>query len=117
MISFAAILLGDILLLQGFPAATQIIFFVLEIYFLSIFIALYKLWKAKDHEGEQAAIGIGAKMGNGLLLTILGLFVLMEYGAPDPTKIAFTIITSLIFLLNFISLATKPKRAIIGYRG
>ena len=78
---------------------------------------LYKLSKVADHESEQTAIGIGAKMGNGLLLTILGLLVLVEYEAPAQTQILFVVVITGIFLLNFLVLVKKPEYAVIGYRG
>ena len=78
---------------------------------------LYRLLKVKDHESEQVAVGIGAKMGNGLLLTILGFLFLVEYGAPMHTQILFVATITTIFLTNFFVLVKKPEYAVIGYRG
>jgi 4-hydroxybenzoate polyprenyltransferase len=116
-LSFVSIILGNIFLFIGLSTKNPIIFFTLELYFISIFFMLYKLSKVSDHDGEQTAIGIGAKMGNGLLLTILGFLVLLEYKAPTQTQIFFIVVITAIFLMNFFLLAQKPERAIIGYRG
>src|SRR3989338_1194043 len=76
-LSFASIILGNIFLFVGLPTKNPIIFFTLELYLISVLFMLYKLSKVSEHDDEQTAIGIGAKMGNGLLLTILGFLVLL----------------------------------------
>jgi 4-hydroxybenzoate polyprenyltransferase len=117
LLSFVSILIGNILIFFGLSTVNPIIFFILEIYFISIFIMLYKLLKVKEQEQEQIAIGIGAKMGNGFLLTMFGFFVLLEYQALIQAQILFTATTTFVFLLNFLFLLFKPENAIIGYRG
>lgn len=117
LLSFISVVLGSVFLFVGLQAASPVIIFVLELYLVAILFMLYKLSKADDHESEQAAIGIGAKMGNGFLLTILGLLVLVEYEAPAQTRILFVTIVTVIFLLNFLTLVRKPRYAVIGYRG
>lgn len=117
LLSFISIVLGNIFIFVGLPTKNLIIIFALELYLIGIIFMLYKLSKVADHESEQTAIGIGAKMGNGLLLTILGLLVLLEYNAPAQTQILFVIVITVIFLLNFFMLVRKPEYAVIGYRG
>jgi len=117
LLSLFSIILGNISIFVGLPTKNLIIIFALELYLLGIIFMLYKLSKVADHESEQTAIGIGAKMGNGLLLTILGLLVLVEYEAPAQTQILFVVVITGIFLLNFIVLVRKPEYAVIGYRG
>lgn len=117
LLSFVSIILGNTFLFIGLPTKNLVIIFALELYLVGIIFMLYKLYKVSDHEDEQTAIGIGAKMGNGLLLTILGLLVLVEYGAPVQTDILFVVVITGIFLLNFLVLVRKPEYAVIGYRG
>ena len=90
---------------------------IMEVYFLPIIFMLYKLWKATGHDQEQAAIGIGAKMANGFLITLLGLFILQEYGASMMTYNAFVFIFVVLYLLLFAALMREPDKTIIGYRG
>jgi 4-hydroxybenzoate polyprenyltransferase len=116
-LSFISIILGNISLFVGLPTKNLIILFTLELYFVSILFMLYKLSKVSKHDDEQTAIGIGAKMGNGLLLTILGFLVLLEYQAPAQTQILFVVVMTAVFLLNFLVLVRKPEYAVIGYRG
>lgn len=116
-LSFLSILSGNVFMFVGLQFKMLAIFFVLELYFIAIFFTLYRLWKADSQKDEQAAIGIGAKMGNGLFLTVLGTLVLLEYGAPLQTQILFVTTITAIFLLNFLVLIIKPDYAVIGYRG
>ena len=116
-ISFISILTGNVLVFASLYSLATTSLLPLQMYFLAIFFVLSRLWKTDDHDSEQVAIGIGAKMGNGLLLTMLGLFVLLEYGAPIQTQILFVSTITIIFLLNFFTLIAKPAYAVIGYRG
>lgn len=116
-ISFISIFSGNILMFAGLPIKNIIVLFLLEVYFIAIFFMLYKLWKKDKSEDEQTAIGIGAKMGNGLLLTVLGFFVLLEYNAPNQMQILFITVIVAVFLSNFFMLISRPNYAFIGYRG
>lgn len=116
-VSFVSIICGNIFLFVGLPTKNPIILFTLELYLISVIFMLYKLSKVSEHDDEQTTIGIGAKMGNGLLLTILGFLVLLEYQAPAQTQILFVIVMTVIFLINFVVLVRKPEYAVIGYRG
>ena len=46
---------------------------------------LRRLWRTPDRREEQLAIGLGAKMGNGLLACTLAWLVLDAEGAPSPS--------------------------------
>jgi 4-hydroxybenzoate polyprenyltransferase len=117
LLSFVSIILGNIFIFLGLPIKNLIIFSILEVYFITIYFMIYKLSKVNDHNDEQVAIGIGAKMGNGLLLTILSFLVLLEYQAPIPIQILFILIITTVFLINFLILIRDPKYVIIGYKG
>lgn len=116
-LSFVSIIFGNIFLFIGLATKNPIILFTLELFLISVLFMLYKLSQADDHEDEQTTIGIGAKMGNSLLLTILGFLVLAEYGAPTQTQILFIVVMTAVFLINFLVLVRKPEYAVIGYRG
>jgi hypothetical protein len=63
------------------------------------------------------AIGIGAKMGNGLLLAVLAWLVVVGEGASTAEAAALTGAVSALFFLSFAALATRPHEAVIGYKG
>jgi 4-hydroxybenzoate polyprenyltransferase len=117
VVSGVVILTGNICIFAGLPSTSGSILMALELFFFSILFMLYRLWKAGNHETEQKAIGIGAKMGNGLLVTVLGMFVLLEYGAPLQTRLLFVSAVTAMFMLNFFVLIAKPEYPVIGYRG
>jgi 4-hydroxybenzoate polyprenyltransferase len=70
---------------------------------------LFRLWRAGDPVAEQVAIGIGARLGNGLLLTMLAWLVTGGMAAA-----AFV---TAIFLTSFASLASHPDAVVVGYKG
>jgi 4-hydroxybenzoate polyprenyltransferase len=117
LVSLLAVLVGNALLIAGLRDATAVVACALELFFAAILFMLYRLWRASDREEEQVAIGVGAKMGNGLLLTVLGSLVLTEYGAPGEARVLFVVVMTVVFLLNFVWLAKQPDYAVIGYRG
>jgi hypothetical protein len=84
---------------------------------IAIAAMLWTLWRADGQIAEQVAIGIGARMGNGLLLCVLGWLLLQGSGAPVAQAALFTAFLSAPFFLSFVSLATRPGEAVIGYKG
>jgi 4-hydroxybenzoate polyprenyltransferase len=48
---------------------------------------LWRLWRTSDQREEQIAIGLGAKMGNGLLACTLASLVLQAEGAPEDMRV------------------------------
>jgi 1,4-dihydroxy-2-naphthoate polyprenyltransferase len=78
---------------------------------------LRRLWLAREQRSEQVAIGLGARVGNGLLLSVLAWSVLDGSGASAGEGCAFTATLSAAFLLSFAALAAEPQHAIIGYKG
>jgi 4-hydroxybenzoate polyprenyltransferase len=78
---------------------------------------LRELWRAGDQHAEQVAIGIGARMGNGLLLGVLSWLVAAGGGASVAEATLLTGAVTALFFLGFASLATHPQEAVIGYKG
>jgi len=87
-----------------------------SVFFLAIYMALIGLWRAKE-EHEQFFIGLGAKMGNGALIFMLGLMILMMNKAEISVMIAFSGTMIMFFLIAFIVMVTNPKLAVNAYRG
>jgi 4-hydroxybenzoate polyprenyltransferase len=71
---------------------------------------LRRVWTAADPAQEQVAIGVGARMGNGLLLTMLAWFVTGGDAAASGVVAAA-------FLFSFAALAADPRGVAIGYKG
>ena len=90
---------------------------LLQLYMASIMIMLYRLYLANSRKEEQLSIGVGAKMGNGLLMTLLGALILWNQGADWITQSVFGLALTTIYILNFIDFLRHPERAVIGYKG
>jgi hypothetical protein len=90
---------------------------LLQLYIVSIAIMLYRLYRLGGRKEEQLSIGVGAKMGNGLLVTLLGALILSNQGADWITQFIFGLALTAIYMLNFIDFLRHPERAVVGYKG
>ena len=90
---------------------------LLQLYIVSIAIMLYRLYRSSSRKDEQLSIGVGAKMGNGLLVTLLGALILSNQGADWITQFIFGVALTAIYMLNFVDFLRHPERAVIGYKG
>jgi 4-hydroxybenzoate polyprenyltransferase len=88
-----------------------------QLYIVSIAIMLYRLYRMSNRKEEQLSIGVGARMGNGLLVTLLGTLILSNQGADWTTQFIFGLALTALYTLNFIDFLRHPQRAIIGYKG
>ncbi len=63
------------------------------------------------------AIGTGARMGNGLLLTMLAWLVVKDTGASlvEASLLSWAVAAAL--FLSFVSLAARPDEVLVGYKG
>lgn len=86
-------------------------------YTTSIAIMLQALKQTKPGPAEQIYIGVGARMGNGLLLTLLTALTLQTNHAPLGSQIAITLIVSSVFFGSYLNFLHAPERATIGYKG
>jgi chlorophyll synthase len=114
--SFCAVCAGDALLLASL-ADRWWLAALLQIYVVSILIMLHRLYRMSGREDEQLSIGVGAKMGNGLLVTLLGALILSNQGADWITQFIFGLALTAIYMLNFIDFLRHPERAVVGYKG
>ena len=112
--SLCALAAGDIVLATALP---PVLWLFAQPFVLSIAWMLHSLWQADDPFAEQVAIGIGARMGNGLLLCALAWFVIEGRGATAMETAVLTATVSVLFFLSFASLVASPGDAVIGYKG
>jgi 4-hydroxybenzoate polyprenyltransferase len=116
LLSLCAVCAGDALLVVSL-AERWWLAVLLQPYIASIVIMLYRLYRMNSRKDEQLSIGVGAKMGNGLLLTLLGALILANQGADWATQLIFALALTGLYMLNFIDFLRHPDRAVIGYKG
>jgi 4-hydroxybenzoate polyprenyltransferase len=114
--SFCALFTGDALLVTSL-ADRWWLAALLQLYFACIVIMLYRLYRVSSRKDEQLSIGVGAKMGNGLLITLLGALILSNQGADWITQLIFGLALTALYTLNFIAFLRHPERAVVGYKG
>jgi 4-hydroxybenzoate polyprenyltransferase len=90
---------------------------LIEVFFVAMASRLHALWVATDPRSEQVAIGLGAKLGNGLLIMVLGWLALSAHGAAMAERLLFAGSVTAVFGLVAAMLAARPERAVIGYKG
>lgn len=105
-VSGAGLLAADAVLLLAVDGG---VWALLQPFVAGIGWMLLGLWRAGDPVSEQVAIGIGARLGNGLLLTTLAWLV--------TGGIAASAFVATVFLLSFASLASQPDAVVVGYKG
>jgi 4-hydroxybenzoate polyprenyltransferase len=90
---------------------------VLQVYVMGVVIMLRRLYRSDNRKDEQLSLGVGARMGNGLLTTLLGCLILANQGAALTTQAVFGLALTALYVLNFIRFLRHPERASIGYKG
>jgi hypothetical protein len=111
-----AIVVGDGLLISALADRLWLAI-LLQPYVVTAAIMLYRLYREESRKDEQLAIGVGAKMGNGLLATLLGAVVLSGYGADHITQMTFVLALLAIYMISFVRFLRHPDQATIGYKG
>jgi 4-hydroxybenzoate polyprenyltransferase len=103
-VSLAALLSGEALLLAALrpPVALAI---PLEALMAGIAVLLARLRAAADPRSEQVAIGLGARLGNGVLLAVLAWLVLAGEAAPPGVVASFTWAPAALFGVSVAALA------------
>jgi len=89
----------------------------LEALLVGVAVMLRRLHSARDQREEQVAIGLGARLGNGVLLCLLAWLVLGGEGASDAARTTFICALAALFLGSTAALAARPERVVIGYKG
>lgn len=72
---------------------------------------------ASDPRSEQVAIGLGAKLGNGLLACTLTWLVLAAEGAPEHVRVVVLAGLALVYVAVVARLAVDPDDVRIAYKG
>jgi len=116
LVSLCALCAGDALLVASL-AERWWLAVLLQLYVASVVIMLYRLYRVSSSKDEQLSIGVGAKMGNGLLATLLGVLILANQDADWSTQVIFGLALTALYTLNFIDFLRHPERAVIGYKG
>lgn len=113
---FICIIIGNALLISALPASLLLVA-VIQSYFAAILLQLYRLWLAGDLDDERVAIALGARMGNAVVLTLLGFVVLRSAGASVAEQNVLVTALSLMFWFVFLYVASRPIDAVAAYRG
>jgi len=116
IVSYAALLLGSLLMIKAMKWQPLMVVTV-SIYFCLISYCLLKLLNAPLGKLEQFYIGLGAKMGNGLLLSLLAYLILLSSNASESTETAGILFVSSLFIINFFVIIKNPELVIVGYKG
>jgi 4-hydroxybenzoate polyprenyltransferase len=117
LVSTGAICAGDALLVAALAERWWWVAALLQPYVASIMLMLYRLYRVHSRREEQLAIGVGARMGNGLLATLLGILILANHGADWITQLTFSLALMAFYMLAFIDFLRHPDQAVIGYKG
>lgn len=116
LVSLSAVLMGYGIIIPliikevGAPAL------LLALFALANIGMLYRLYSAPEGTKEQAAIGVGAKMGNGMLLLLIALLVLKLETAKPPTLLAVSVFFVFLYGYNFVLYLLKPEESVIAYK-
>jgi 4-hydroxybenzoate polyprenyltransferase len=90
---------------------------IVSLFATAILWMLWRLWRTSDPREEQIAIGLGAKMGNGLLACTLASLVLQPRGAPEAMQVLVITFLALVYGSVLIMLAGRPDDIEIAYKG
>jgi 4-hydroxybenzoate polyprenyltransferase len=118
LVSAGAICAGDALLVAVLAERWWLwVAALLQPYVASVMLMLYRLYLVNGRRDEQLAIGVGARMGNGLLATLLGILILANHGADWIPQLTFSLALMAFYMLAFIDFLRHPDQAVIGYKG
>jgi 4-hydroxybenzoate polyprenyltransferase len=115
-VSGLAVLVGCaalVVALGGQPGVVAI----MVLFAAAILAMLRRLWRATDPRAEQIAIGLGAKMGNGVLACTLASLVLGARGVPEGMQGLAMAFLALVYAWVLASLAARPDDIEIAYKG
>jgi 4-hydroxybenzoate polyprenyltransferase len=104
-VSFAALMIGNVLLLLALRPP------------LALAVLLRGLRLAGGPREEQVAIGMGARLGNGLLICALAWILLDRAGASEAQRLLFVAVLGTLYLASAVALLGKPQEVVLGYKG
>ncbi|TMK69838.1 MAG: hypothetical protein E6G50_10985 [Actinobacteria bacterium] len=112
--SLAALVAADVVLALALDVRLVLL---VQPFVAAIAWMLRRLWVAGEGRSEQVAIGLGARLGNGLLLCVLAWSILAGSGASPGEALALGSALAAAFLVSVAALAAEPQQVIIGYKG
>jgi 4-hydroxybenzoate polyprenyltransferase len=115
-VSLAALLVGASLLLVALRPQPPVAAALLALLTGSA-VMLRRLREAPDSRAEQVAIGLGARLGNGVLLVVLAVLLLRGEDASPAASAAFACLVAAVVGGSVAALASRPERVVIGYKG
>jgi 4-hydroxybenzoate polyprenyltransferase len=115
-VSILALVAADLVLAFAFAVA-PLLMLLLQPFVAAIAWMLWRLWSTADGHAEQVAIGIGARMGNGLLLTLLTWLAVAGADGSTFQALLASVVVAGAFFVSFAPLAARPELAIVGYKG
>jgi len=115
-VSLTALAAGNVLLLAALepPLAFAAL---IQAFVAGIGWMLYTLRRSDGAREEQLAIGIGAKIGNGLLITVLAWLIASGVGATVQDRLLMAVTLTALFAIACWALVTRPDEVVIGYKG
>lgn len=113
-LTLLCVLAGNVLLLTVLPRLPVLIL-ATELYFAGVLFQLHRLWRAHGLLEEQRAIGLGARLGNGVILTLLGVLLLEWAGAPAQVQLLFVASLALFFWAVYAHLS-RQAQSVPAYR-
>ena len=66
---------------------------------------------------KQVAIGIGARIANGVLIATLATLPLDARGAAAEEQLGLVVLLAVVFGVSFVTLVARPQDALLGYKG
>ncbi len=115
IVSVGGAALGTAILIGGLHVPASVAA-MLAVYGIGIAWMLIRLATVRDPRLEQVAIGVAARAGNGLLISILALLFLRSGGAHERTTEVFIACLLGVFAVSFLDAALHPERVRIGYK-
>lgn len=110
------LLAGDVMLVTVLPLQPLLVA-ATQSYFVAIAWQLNRLWRATDVDSERFAIALGARMGNAVVLTLLGFALLAGAGAGPSEEATFVIALAVMFWFAYAYVSSRPNAALAAYRG
>jgi 4-hydroxybenzoate polyprenyltransferase len=115
-VSGGATLVGCAILAVGLGGQPGIVA-VIAVLGAGVLWMLRELWRAADPRSEQLAIGLGAKLGNGLLACALASLVLRAEAAPVGITASALAFVAVVYVSIVASLRARPDDVRIAYKG
>jgi 4-hydroxybenzoate polyprenyltransferase len=112
--SLAALVSGDVVLVLALDPRLAMIAQPLV---AGVAWMLHTVWRAEDEHAEQVAIGLGARLGNGVLLSVLAWMLVHGSGGSPAAACTVAGAVCALFLSSTVTLASRPEDVVLGYKG